>query len=111
MTMTTFQSIIVIAAAAAGTIVTRFLPFLVFREGKPIPQFVTYLGKVLPLAVMGMLVVYALRNTPITTGSHGMPELISLAVLTGVNPKWRNRLASIGVGTIVYMILVQCVFL
>ena len=86
MTMTALQAVLMITAAAVGTMITRFLPFLAFPESKPIPKFITYLGEVLPLAVMGMLVVYALRNTPITTGAHGVPELISLAALALGDP-------------------------
>ena len=57
MTMTALQAVLMITAAAVGTMITRFLPFLAFPESKPIPKFITYLGEVLPLAVMGMLVV------------------------------------------------------
>ncbi|TCD54554.1 branched-chain amino acid transporter AzlD [Alloscardovia theropitheci] len=110
MTMTLIQSLIVIAAAALGTMVTRFLPFLAFPESKPIPPFIIYLGKVLPLAVMGMLVVYSLRATPVTSGSHGIPELIALISLVLVHLKWRNMLVSMATGTVLYMVLIQTIF-
>nr|WP_026181890.1 AzlD domain-containing protein [Alloscardovia criceti] len=110
MTMSVEQSLIMIGLAALGTMVTRFLPFIAFPENKPIPAFISFLGEVLPLAVMGMLVVYALRDTQILSGSHGIPELIALTVLAAVHVKWRNMLVSIAAGTVVYMLLVQFIF-
>lgn len=68
MTMTAWQGILTIAAVTLGTLCTRFLPFLVFPESKQLPKLVEYFGKVLPYAMTGLLVVYALRNTPILTG-------------------------------------------
>ncbi|WP_418969041.1 branched-chain amino acid transporter permease [Alloscardovia omnicolens] len=108
--MTVLQGLLMIFAAAAGTMITRFLPFLAFPENKPIPRYISYLGEVLPLAVMGMLVVYALRNTSVMSRSHGLPELIALIILTMVHIRWRNLLVSIAAGTIVYMVLIQTVF-
>lgn len=110
MTMTLTQSLLMIAAAALGTMCTRFLPFLVFPENKPVPPFILYLGKALPLAVMGMLVVYSLRSTPVLSAPYGLPELISLAVLVLVHLRWRNMLISMAAGTILYMVLIQTVF-
>ncbi len=110
MTMTVIQSLIMIGVAALGTMTTRFLPFLAFPESKPIPPFILYLGKMLPLAVMGMLVVYSLRGTNVMSGSHGIPEFIALVILIVVHLKWRNMLISMATGTIIYMILIQTVF-
>ena len=110
MTMTLTQQLITIAAVVLGTMLTRFLPFLVFRADRPTPAFVQYLGRVLPMAVFGMLIVYCLKNVTPFAGSHGLPELIALAVVTGLHLWKRNVLLSIGAGTVVYMVLVQLVF-
>ena len=104
MTMTIWQGAITIVTVVLGTMCTRFLPFLVFPESKQPPRIIEYFGQVLPYAMTGLLVVYALRNTPILTGSHGLPELIACTVIV------RNMLLSIAGGTIVYMLLVQLVF-
>ena len=74
--MTTAQRIITIAVVVFGTMLTRFIPFIVFPAGKPTPKYIQYLGKVLPGAVFGMLVIYCLKNVSIFSGSHGLPELI-----------------------------------
>lgn len=108
--MTVFQQIITVGVCALGTMITRLLPFLVFSEKRPTPKFVKYLGKVLPGAVFGMLVVYCLRNVSILSGSHGIPEAIAIAVTVGVHLWRRNMLLSIALGTVCYMLLVQLVF-
>ena len=84
--------------------------FLVFPESRQPPKLVEYFGKVLPYAMTGLLVVYALRNTPILTGSHGIPELIACAVITLLHLWKRNMLLSTAGGTAVYMLLIQLVF-
>ena len=84
--------------------------FLVFPESKQPPKLVEYFGKVLPYAMTGPLVVYALRNTPILTGSHGIPELIACAVITLMHLWKRNILLSTAGGIAVYMLLIQLVF-
>lgn len=90
------------------TIALRFLPFLVFRNNTP--QVILYLGKVLPYAIMGMLVVYCLKNVSFVDGSHGIPEAISIALVVLLH-KWKhNTLLSILLGTIAYMLLIQMVF-
>ncbi|MCI1983816.1 MAG: branched-chain amino acid transporter permease [Bifidobacteriaceae bacterium] len=109
-TMTLTQQIITIAAVIAGTLTTRFLPFLIFPAGKPTPKYVQYLGKVLPAAVFGLLVIYCLRNVSVLSGSHGIPELISIAVVVVLHLWKRQMLLSIAGGTICYMLLVQLVF-
>ena len=81
MTMTIWQGAITIVTVVLGTMCTRFLPFLVFPESKQPPRIIEYFGQVLPYAMTGLLVVYALRNTPILTGSHGLPELIACTVI------------------------------
>ena len=103
--------IIMIAIMVAVTVVLRFLPFAVFSGGRKTPPYINYLGKVLPYAIMGMLMVYCLRNTSIMTGSHGLPELISILLVAGLQIWKRNTLISIIAGTVCYMILIQFVFI
>lgn len=108
--MTFTQQMITIGMVILGTILTRFVPFLVFPAGKPTPQYIQYLGKVLPAAVFGLLVVYCLKNVSLFAGSHGIPELISIAVVVGLHLWKRQMLLSIAGGTVCYMLLVQLVF-
>lgn len=108
--MTFTEQIITIAMVVLGTLITRFLPFIIFPAGKPTPKFVKYLGKVLPPAVFGMLIIYCLKNVSVFTGSHGIPELIAIAVVVGLHLWKRQMLLSIAGGTVVYMLLVQLVF-
>ena len=108
--MTVGQQIITIAVVVFGTMATRFLPFIVFPSGKPTPKYIQYIGKVLPGAVFGMLVVYCLKGVSVFTGSHGLPELIAIAVVIGLHLWRRQMLLSIAGGTICYMLLVQLVF-
>ncbi len=110
MQLTASQTIIMILAIALGTMITRFTPFLLFPEKKEPPKIILYLGKVLPPAMMGLLVVYCLKSISITSAPHGLPELIAIAVIVLLH-KWKNNvLLSIGGGTLVYMVLVQAVF-
>lgn len=107
--MTTTQSVITILAVVMGTMLTRFLPFLIFPENKTPPKSILYLGTVLPYAVIGLLVIYCLKDV-FGAAYHGLPEFISIAFIVVVH-KWKNStLLSIGVGTILYMLLVQNVF-
>jgi branched-subunit amino acid transport protein AzlD len=108
--MTAVQQLITILVVAAGTVLTRSLPFLLFPAGKPTPKYIQYLGKVLPAAVFGMLVVYCLKNVQILSGSHGLPEAIAIAVVAALHLWKKNTLLSIAVGTVCYMLLVQLVF-
>lgn len=110
MTLTPLQTLGIILAVAAGTQLTRWLPFWLFPEKKAPPAVVTYLGKVLPPAMMGLLVVYCLKGVSWTAAPHGAPELIAVAVTAALH-WWRgNVLLSIAAGTAVYMLLVQAVF-
>lgn len=93
-----------------GTVLTRFLPFLVFPAGKPTPKYVKYLGTVLPSAVFGLLIVYSLKDTQLLASPHGIPEAISLALVIALHLWKRNMLLSIAGGTICYMLLVQFIF-
>ena len=108
--MTSTEMVITVAIVVAGTLLTRFGAFLVFPQGKKAPDFVLFLGKALPTAVMGMLVVYAFKETVVLSYQYGIPELIALLVTVGLHLWKRNMLVSIGVGTVVYMILIQAVF-
>ena len=108
--MTLSQRILTIVVIVLGTMLTRFLPFLLFPAGKPTPKAVHYLGSVLPGAVFGLLVVYCLKNVSLFTGSHGLPELISIALVVLLHLWKRQMLLSIAGGTACYMLLVQFVF-
>ena len=108
--MTLQQQIITIALCALATMLTRFLPFLIFPAGRPAPRFIQYLGRVLPGAVFGMLVVYCLKDISLLTGSHGLPELLAVLTVVGLHLWKRQMLLSIAGGTVVYMLLVQLVF-
>ena len=108
--MTLTQQIITIALCALGTMATRFLPFLLFSSRRPTPRYIQYLGRVLPGAIFGMLVIYCLRNVDLMAGSHGLPEAIAITVVAALH-LWKGQmLLSIAGGTICYMLLVQLVF-
>lgn len=108
--MTLSQQIITIALCVLATMLTRFLPFLVFSANKPTPKYIRYLGDYLPPAIFGMLIVYCLKNVSVFAGSHGLPELIAIAVTIGLHLWKRQMLLSIAAGTVCYMLLVQLVF-
>lgn len=108
--MTLTQQIITIGTIVLGTMLTRFLPFLLFPAGKPTPKYIQYLGKVLPSAVFGLLIVYCLKGVSILGGSHGIPELISIVLVVLLHLWKRQMLLSIAGGTICYMLLIQLVF-
>lgn len=108
--MSLTEQVITIGMVVLGTMLTRFLPFLVFPSGKPTPKYIQYLGKVLPGAVFGMLIIYCLKNVSILEGNHGIPEAIGILV-TVILHKWkRQMLLSIAGGTICYMLLLQLAF-
>lgn len=109
--MTVPQQIITIAACAGATMLTRFLPFAIFRSKKrQTPKFIEYLGKALPAAVFAMLVVYCLKSVDILAGSHGLPELIAIAIVVLLHLWKKQMLLSIAGGTACYMLLVQFLF-
>ena len=108
--MTVTQQIITIALCVLGTMTTRFLPFLIFTPDKPTPKYVQYLGKALPAAIFGMLVVYCLKDVSLFSGSHGIPEAIAIIVVIALHLWQRKMLLSIAGGTVCYMLLVQLVF-
>ena len=108
--MTIPQQVITIGLCVLGTMLTRFLPFIVFSSKKPTPKYIQYLGKALPCAIFGMLVVYCLKGVSLTSGSHGIPEFIAIAVTAALH-QWKDQmLLSIAGGTLCYMLLVQLVF-
>ena len=108
--MTFHQQIITIFMVVLATMATRFLPFLLFPAGKKTPKYITYLGKVLPGAVFGLLVVYCLKDVSVFSGTHAIPELIAIFVTAAAHLWKRQMLLSIAAGTICYMLLVQFVF-
>lgn len=103
-------SFLIILTVAVSTFATRVVPFLIFPKGKEIPPVIQYLGKVLTPAVIGMLVIYCLRSTPVLQAPHGIPEAIAVAVTALLHVWKRNNLLSIGAGTVLYMVLIQVVF-
>ena len=102
------NAVILVAAMALTTAALRFLPFLLFA--KKTPPFVVYLGKVLPAALIGMLVVYCLKDVQFFSAPHGLPELIAGAAVALLQKWKRNYLLSILAGTLLYMVLVQTIF-
>jgi len=108
--MTTAQVFLTILTVSLATALTRFLPFIVFPAGKQTPKFIQYLGKVLPSAVFGLLVIYCLKHVSLFSGSHGLPEAIAIAVTAALHLWKRQMLVSIAGGTLCYMLLVQLVF-
>ena len=108
--MTLSQQIITIAICVLGTMATRFLPFFIFSSDKPTPKYIQYLGKALPSAIFGMLVVYCLKNVSFVSGNYGLPEIISILLVVGLHLWKRQMLLSIAGRTVCYMILVQLVF-
>ena len=101
MTMTTTQAIITIAAVVLGTMATRFIPFIIFPEGKNPPEFIKYLGTVLPYAAIGLLVIYCLKDVP-ASSTHGLPEAIAIVFIVLLHKWKKNTLLSIGGGTVLY---------
>ncbi len=108
--MTPTRAFTMILVAAACTFATRVAPFLLFNGKKPIPPIVRYLGEALPPAVIALLVVYCVKNVNWLAAPHGAPELLCIAVTAALHVWKRNNLLSIGVGTVLYMYLIQNVF-
>lgn len=108
--MTLSQQIITIGLCVLGTMATRFLPFIVFSENRKTPEFIQYIGKFLPSAVFGMLVIYCLKDVDFMHSSHGIPEFISIAVTVLLHKLKHQMLLSIAGGTLCYMLLLHFVF-
>lgn len=108
--MNVIHSSALIFVVAAVTLLLRSLPFLVFRGGRRTPDVILYLSRVLPSAIMGMLIVYCLRKVNLLSGSRGLPELLACGCVVALHLWKRNTLLSIAAGTVIYMLLVQVVF-
>lgn len=108
--MSVIQYLITIAMLVVGTMATRFLVFILFPAGKETPSYVKFLGQALPAAAIGMLIVYCLKSVSIMTGSHGLPELISIVLVVILHLWKKQTLLSIAAGTVCYMVMVQFVF-
>ena len=105
--MTQAQALITVGIIAAVTLLTRALPFVLFPDGRRTPPVILYLGRVLPYAIIGMLIVYCLKDTQLGTAPHGLPELFGVAGVAALYLWRRNTLLAIGGGTVLYMLLVQ----
>jgi len=101
------QEMITIGTVVLGTVITRFLPFIIFSADKPTPPYIQFLGNALPPAVFGLLVIYSLRDISFLSGSHGIPELISIGLIIIVHYWKKNMFLSIASGTICYMLIIQ----
>lgn len=107
MILTPIETLIIVILVALSSVITRFLPFIIFRKSNKSNSFITYLGKVLPYAAIGMLVVYCLKNVNITVPSYGIPEAIAILCIVVLHYWKENTLLSIGAGTAIYMILIR----
>ena len=104
------HAMIVVVVMGLAVLATRIVPVLIFGRGEKVPEYILYLGRVVPYTAMGLLIVYCLRDMPVLEAPHGLPELIALAVVT-VTYLWkRNSILSVVIGTVLYMFLVQSVF-
>jgi len=110
MILTIQQSLIIIMVISLTTFLTRVIPFILFPAKKETPKYVIYLGSVLPFAIIGMLIIYCLKQTIIISYPFGLPEFISIAFIIVIHLWKSNTLLSIGGGTVLYMLLVQLVF-
>ena len=108
--MTTAQQIITIGLCVLGTMLTRFLPFFIFRPDKPTPKYIKYIGNALPPAIFGILVIYCLKDVSVFRRSHGVPEAIAIVAVILLHLWKRSMLLSVAGGTVCYMLLVQFVF-
>lgn len=107
--MTTGEAIITISMVVLGTMITRFLPFILFPANKPTPKYIKYLGEVLPFAVIGLLVIYCLKGVTFTAAPYGAAEEVSIGIIILLHCWKKNMLLSIAGGTVLYMLLVQFV--
>jgi branched-subunit amino acid transport protein AzlD len=110
MTLTPLQTFVIICMVTLGTVITRFLPFIVFPDNRKRHPYITYLGKVLPYAVIGLLVAYCLKDVGFAASSLWLPEAVAIVCIVMLHCWKDNVLVSIGAGTAIYMILVQFVF-
>lgn len=108
--MTSWEAFLTVMVIAAATVFTRAFAFFLFPAGKPTPQYISYLGRVLPCATIALLVVYCLKHVKPLESPHGLPEFISIALVAAIQYFSRNTLLSIISGTVIYMVLIQSVF-
>ncbi|MDO5416705.1 MAG: branched-chain amino acid transporter permease [Lachnospiraceae bacterium] len=108
--MNKIHSAVLVLIIALVTMALRFLPFLFFGGKRKTPAFITYLSQVLPFAIIGMLVVYCLKQVDVTAAPYGLPELLGCGAVAGLHWWKKNTLLSIGAGTVIYMVLIQMVF-
>lgn len=104
------HALIIILVMGLATMATRLLPVLIFGRGEKVPELILYLGKVVPYTAMGLLIIYCLKDVSLFKGSHALPEIISLAVVSGSYLWRRNTIFSVVIGTVLYMILIQFIF-
>ena len=105
MRLPALESAIIIIIVSIGTMITRYLPFFVFKSDRQTPAIVQYLGKTLPFATIGMLVIFCLRNVSLRDGAYAIPEFLSILLITGIHLWKRNTLLSISLGVLFYMVL------
>lgn len=110
MNYTTVQLLLFYGLVVLGTVLTRALPFILFPEKKLIPKYIRYIADVLPFTIIGMLVIYSLKDISFVNNPHGIPEIISITVTIALHLWKKNTLLSIGGGSLLYMILVQNIF-
>lgn len=111
MTLTYFQTFTIICIVTFGTIITRFLPFIIFKDTKANNSYIQYLGQVLPYSAIGLLVVYCLKNVNFNGPANWIPEAAAIICIALLHYWKENTLLSIGAGTVIYMVLVQVVFM
>lgn len=111
MNYTTGQLFIFFGIVTLGTVLTRALPFLLFPEKKVTPQYIKYLADILPYTIIGMLVIYCLKDISVIHAPHALPEILSIIIVTGLHIWKKNTLLSISGGALCYMLLVQYVFI
>jgi branched-subunit amino acid transport protein AzlD len=111
MTLSVQQSFIIILVIILGTVLTRTLPFIIFPSNTEIPRLVLYLGELIPYAAIGMLIVYCLKGISVVSAPYGIPEGIAVLTVVLLHLWKKNTLLSIGAGTLIYMLLVQTIFI
>ena len=104
------HALLIIIVMGAMTLATRIVPVLIFGRGEKVPDFILYLGKVVPYTAMGLLIVYCLKDVQLLEAPHALPEIIALAIVSGSYLWKRNSIFSVVLGTAIYMVLEQLVF-
>ena len=104
------HALLIIIVMGLATLATRLLPVLIFGNGKKVPEYILYLGKVVPYTAMGLLIVYCLKDVSVFEAPHAIPEVIALAIVSGSYLWKRNSILSVVIGTLAYMVMVQLIF-